>query len=375
MKRTAGNILFWSGTFWPNIGGVEILAADLLLALRDRGYRFMVITPQTDPTSSQKDCYKGIEIHRLPFWNVLLDVDRLVALRRRVTDLLEAFVPDLIHINAVNHSNFFYHLAAGSRPVPVLVSLHGLWSPQLDELVGRTLRTAHWVVGCSSSILEDGCRLVPTIARHSSVLPNSIKAPTLGPTMLPLDTHRVLCIGRFVPDKGFDLAIAAFADVVQRIPETRLVLVGDGPERTNLIRQARDLGISHAVDFHGWAPPREVPELISKASIVLVPSRREAFGLVALEAAWMARPVIAADVGGLSEVVVDRETGVVVEPEDAIALAEAMVSLLEQPQVATQLGANGRRRAASRFPWKEHVAAYDSLYRKLIEAQGPVTGS
>ena len=94
-----------------------------------------------------------------------------------------------------------------------------------------------------------------------------------------------------------------------------------------------------------------------------------------LEAAWMARPVIVADVGGLSEVVVDRETGVVVEPEDTVALAEAMVSLLKQPQVATQLGANARRRAASRFSWKEHVAAYDGLYRRLIETQGSVTGN
>jgi glycogen(starch) synthase len=106
---------------------------------------------------------------------------------------------------------------------------------------------------------------------------------------------------------------------------------------------------------------------MKSATIVVMPSRwEEAFGLVALEAALMGRPVVATRVGGLPEVVVDRETGLIVQKDDSEALADAIASLLDQPQQAMAMGNAGRLRAQQIFSLQRYVDAYDALYRTLI---------
>jgi glycosyl transferase family 1 len=99
---------------------------------------------------------------------------------------------------------------------------------------------------------------------------------------------------------------------------------GRGTARSDLETLVRDRTLDGRVEFTGWVAPREVPALINRASLYLVPSRREAFGLVALEARVLARPVVAADVGGLSEVVIHGQTGLIVPCEDAPATAQAL---------------------------------------------------
>jgi glycogen(starch) synthase len=156
--------------------------------------------------------------------------------------------------------------------------------------------------------------LVPTIAVRSSVIHNGLEIPVLAPTPLQFDSPRLLCLGRLSREKGFDLALAAVKILKQEFPEIRLVLAGDGPMRTDLEQRAREFGIRDHVDFLGWVAPGDVPSLINTVTVVLMPSRQESLPLAALEAALMARPLVAARVGGLPEVVIDEATGLLVEP-------------------------------------------------------------
>jgi glycogen(starch) synthase len=168
-----------------------------------------------------------------------------------------------------------------------------------------------------------------------------------------------------MPEKGFDLMLRAFARLTGRYPAARLTIAGDGPERDALKGCAADLGISQRVDFLGWTPPQAVPTLINAATIVVIPSRTETLGLVAIQAAQMARPVAAVQVGGLAEVVVHGETGILAGPEDSRALAEAIIMLLERPEQARQMGRAARERALDVFAWERHVDAYQALYRRV----------
>jgi len=190
--------------------------------------------------------------------------------------------------------------------------------------------------------------------------------PALVPPPIAFDPLRILCVGRLVPEKGFDLALAAFAIVLQRFPSARLVFAGDGPEVNNLQQQAFDLQILHSVEFVGGVPPERVAGLMGDATLVLVPSRLEGFGLVALEAGSMARPVVATRVGGLPEIIVHEQTGLLTECENSRALAQAIELLLEQPERARRMGWAARERAQKEFGWERHVDAYEGLYRKLI---------
>jgi len=101
-----------------------------------------------------------------------------------------------------------------------------------------------------------------------------------------------------------------------------------------------------------------------------MPSRHEPFGLVALDAALMARPIVASRVGGLSEVVVHRQTGLLFDNEDSRGLADAIISLLNHPEVARRMGQAARRRALNVFSWERCVNGYADLYRSLVNSRG-----
>jgi glycogen(starch) synthase len=172
---------------------------------------------------------------------------------------------------------------------------------------------------------------------------------------------------RLVPAKGFDLALTALASIIDRFPNIRLVVAGDGSARSALEQQAADLGLRQVVEFVGWVEPDEVPRLLNTATMVLLPSRREGLPLVAVQAALMARPIVATRVSGLPEVVVHQQTGWLVEKEDSRSLAEAIAFLLEHLETAIQMGQAARRRAQEVFSWRHCVAAYDALYQRLVK--------
>jgi glycogen(starch) synthase len=145
-----------------------------------------------------------------------------------------------------------------------------------------------------------------------------------------------------------------------------LIIAGDGPLKADLELQALELKFRDFVDFVGWVIPVMIPSLINTATLVVLPSRSEGLPLVALEAALMARPIVATRVGGLPEVVLHQENGLLVEPEDHNALAEAMAMLLDQPETARSMGEAARCRVQTVFSWDRHVNAYDALYRQLV---------
>jgi glycogen(starch) synthase len=174
-------------------------------------------------------------------------------------------------------------------------------------------------------------------------------------------------LGRLAQQKGFDLALGAFRSIIMRFPRARLIIAGNGPARTELEKQAAKEKISHAVEFIGWVAPEGVPALINDATMVLMPSRQDSFPLVALEAAGMARPVVATRVGGLPEIVLHKQTGLLVDKEDREGLAQAVFFLIDNPDAAVQMGNAARRRVETAFSWERHVDAYDALYRQLIK--------
>lgn len=374
--RPAMHVLFWSEYYWPYIGGPEVMASRLLPALRTRGFQFTVITSQHQLDLSAVAEYEGIRIVRIPFRKAIEDgdVDALDGVIRRVVRIKRQERPDLIHLNGIGSSALFQLMTRGACPAPLLVTLHTRLvtdgNVPRETLQSRVLRAAEGVVACSASVRESLRSPIPDALRRCVVIPNSIEIPDRPPSPLPFGPPRLLCLGRLIPLKGFDLALAVMAVIRDRFPDLRLTVAGDGPERGALEGMAARAGLESAVRFIGWVRPGDIPDLIDEATIVLLPSRaREGLPVVAVQAALMGRPIIASRVGGLPEIVVHGVTGLIVEEGDPQSLARAITELLDHPDRAREMGQRARLHAHERFGWEGHVNAYERTYRGLIAGE------
>jgi glycosyltransferase involved in cell wall biosynthesis len=166
-------------------------------------------------------------------------------------------------------------------------------------------------------------------------------------------------VGRATGQKGFDVLLEAIAQV----PEAQLVVVGGGPGLEDLVARAGTLGIGERVEFTGWVDnPRDH---LTRLDLYVQPSRFEAQGLAIAEAMLAELAVVATDVGGIPDVVIDGETGLLVPPEDPEALARAIAELIDDPARRAEMGRAGRRRAAEKFTAAGMVAGFERLYREL----------
>jgi glycogen(starch) synthase len=366
--------MYWAEQFWPTIGGVQVRSLMLLRALLRRGYEVCVVTSSGTPELPTTDTSQGMAIYRFPFEILSTQPSpaALVQLNRSIGELQRSFKPDVVDIQFSGPSAFFYLRTREAHPAPLLLTICVAPSACVaggDTVLGQLIQLASGITAPAAAPLREVHTLAPGSAARSSIIYNALEEPPMPPTPLPFDAPRILCLGRVVEDKGFDVALEAWAAIQARFPQARLLIAGDGPARTHLERQTLALNIASRVDFLGWVSPDDVPALINSVTMMVVPSRwQEAFGLVALQAAQLARPVVASRVGGLAEVVSHGETGILVDADDARALAEAIASLLEEPERAIHYGLNGRNRARTLFGWDRYVDAHDQLYRSLAQS-------
>ena len=182
-------------------------------------------------------------------------------------------------------------------------------------------------------------------ARDVRVVPSGVNLPE--DVAEPDEPAHVLYVGRLSEEKG----VAELLEATEGLPR---VIVGDGPLRD---------GIPEAV---GFVPPSELGSYYEHAAVVVCPSRREGYGVVAREAMAHGRPVVASAVGGLLDAVEDGVTGVLVAPGDAPALREAIERLLADPDERRRLGAAARQRARDRFSFDAATATLVSVYREAL---------
>ena len=204
--------------------------------------------------------------------------------------------------------------------------------------LGPLLRRARVVIGASEFLAAQARALG---ARTVSVVPFGVEIPAeVGP---PGEPPHALYVGRLSEEKGVLEFLAASAGLPR-------VVVGDGPLR------------QHVPEAVGFVAHDRIGPYYERAALVCVPSRREGYGMVAREAMAYGRPVIATAVGGLADAVVDRVTGLLVEPGSILQLRAALVALLGDPHRAARLGGNGRETARRDYSWPVASAALLELY-------------
>ncbi|GIV16707.1 MAG: hypothetical protein KatS3mg022_2142 [Armatimonadota bacterium] len=277
---------------------------------------------------------------------------------------------DLFHAHGLRAAG----VLALAPPQRWVFTLHNLppehLVPPVRWLLNRAARSAGRILAVSRAVQQAWLRNFPHSEAKCEVVPGGVDVDAIRPYAedrlsarqqwdLPDDVPVALCVARLMGDKGVDVLLKALA----LAPGWFALVVGEGPQRDALLRLASELGIGERVRFTGYLPTLD--SAWSACDVAVVPSRREGLGLFALEAMAAEKPVIASNVGGLAEVVLPGETGWLVTPDEATALADALQYALSLRPLWHEMGKRGRQHVLQHFTWEHTVHRLLDVYRRL----------
>jgi phosphatidyl-myo-inositol dimannoside synthase len=361
-------LLILTPDFPPSPGGIQVVAHRLATGLV--GFDTSVVAPDV-PGAAQFDAESGVQTHRVRGGgrlrggrNALLNAAALAHARRlRPEVTLSAHIvtsPAAAAIARATHARtvqYFHAEEIGAKP-----RLAAFAANHADTSIAVSAYTAGLVAATGAT------------PRSLTVIGNGTDVPD-DATPRPAERPTILTIARIEERyKGHDTIVRALPLVLAKVPDVQWVVIGDGSLRPGLEQLAASHGVEHAARFLGAVGDAERNLWLRRAQLLAMPSRLpaggfagEGFGIVYLEAGAYGKPVVAGNVGGALDAVLDGETGLLVDPLDPLALAEAITTLLLDPALAAQLGDTGRARALQQS-WPRVVARVEALLLERLAA-------
>jgi glycosyltransferase involved in cell wall biosynthesis len=333
-------------------------------------YKHILISIMDRMQMKQQFQQAGIEVHTL---GLSKKTDIAVALRLR--SLLKTIRPDILHTYLI-HGNVLGRIVGRLAGVPTIIGseLTIGQAGRIGRLVTKLTNPLTDAVEVNS---ETGGK---SVAADLGVPESKIEVVLPG---LDLDAfgrtdqrsqvrtelgvedseHLVLYVGRLRTVKGVEYGIRAFAKAFAQNPRLKLALAGEGDQRNHLESLSAELGIENNVKFLGAR--NDLPNVLSACDSVIMPSLTEGFPRVAIEAMASAKPVIATRVGGTPEAIIHNQSGILVPSKDIEAMADAIVNVANNSDLATRLGSAASERTEQHYSASKYVARLDEMYTRL----------
>jgi N-acetyl-alpha-D-glucosaminyl L-malate synthase BshA len=368
---------------YASVGGSGVVATELAHALADRGHDIHLISAELPFRWRWATPGLSFERVEIPSYPLFREPQYLLALTNTLVRVSRRHRLDIIHAHyAVPHATAAYlaHriLSADTRPPRTVTTLHGTditlvgSDASYADVVAFSIEGSHGITAVSESLKRD-TETALAIQNEIRVIPNFLDVevwarrpdPALRARLCSPDVCEavVVHVSNFRPVKRVELVLEIFRRIQQRIG-ARLVMIGDGPDRHAVERQAADAGLSDVVDFVG--EQQDLVPWLSTADLFLLPSSQESFGLAALEAMSCGVPVVASRVGGLPDVITHGATGFVFDPDDIQGMAECGISLLTAPARARAIGAAAAAEVRARFSAAKVVPQYEAFYEEVL---------
>jgi glycosyltransferase involved in cell wall biosynthesis len=376
-------------------GGVASVVGNLATHLERGGHRVVFVHPG-DPNRRRRRTtewgFTGYEINlRAPFLpdyplrGILAFLLFFPFTMYQLLSVVRAHRIDVVNIHYPVELFVYFGLLRWLLRIRLVVSVHGAdlfpgGRPRrrLPGSVRFLLASADAVVAPSRAFLADCLAVLPQAAPKGVVVHNGIDFEELGRADGAMATAHwtpyLLCIAAHNEKKGLDVLLRAFAQITQTRGDLRLLLVGDGPLRSEHEGLARSLSLEHRVAFLGWRDRPEVARLLRDCVLFVLPSRSEPFGLVVAEALASRKAVVASAVGGIAEIIESGRSGLLVEPDDPDALARALLSVLADDTLRESMVEAGYRRVRERFGSEAMGAHYDGVFAALLNGRSPLAG-
>jgi L-malate glycosyltransferase len=368
-------------TCYPTYGGSGIVATELGMELADRGHEIHFISyalPMRLNTARANIQFHEVEVTNYPLFD---HPPYALALATKMAEIAETHKLDLLHCHyAIPHSvsAFLAKSMLLPRRLPVVTTLHGtditlVGSDRSYLPITRfSINQSDGVTAVSNYLKEATIRVIGA-KNDIEVIYNFVNCDKYIPStnqglrnhFAPDGESILIHVSNFRAVKRPAEVVRIFSRVQEKLPSI-LLMVGDGPERSNAEWCARQADIERKVHFLGKQD--NIEELIGISDLLLLPSLTESFGLVALEAMACEVPVVASRVGGLSEVVADGIAGFLVDPQDIEKMAECSLAILSDSSVRKEMGKRAREKAHAQFCSNKIISLYENYYRKVIES-------
>ena len=376
-------------TCYPTYGGSGVVATELGIELAARGHEVHFIT--SSPPFRLNGREANIHFHEVDVYHYPLfeHPPYDLALATRMAEVAEFYSLDLLHVHyAIPHSLSALlarqmletqQQASRRRYLPFITTLHGT-DITLVGLDRSYLPITQFGIEQSdgvtaiSSYLRDRTREAFSIQGEIEVIRNFVncdvyvrvpsKVAAMRPRYATAEEKLLVHLSNFRPVKRILDVIAVFARVSQTLP-VRLMMIGDGPDRSAAEHLALTLGVQDRIHFLGKQD--NVNELLPLADLMLMPSEMESFGLAALEAMACSVPTIATRVGGVPELIDDGANGLLFPLGDVDGMAKAAIALLSDTQRLHTMAATARKTASDRFCASRIIPLYEQYYERVLE--------
>jgi len=371
-------ILLIPSSYPPVLGGLQTAVHSLAREFMARGHDVLVVANRYPRSLARNETIDGVKVRRLAFIKPELD-----QIRRRRIDLFLAgcllypvtlfalwrifrkFRPDVVNVHFPLSQIPFVLRMQRAFPFPLVVSLHGsevlgLSNDRKRRLLRAILRDADAVTACSRYLLLKAADVEPSVAKRGSAIHNGIN-PSRFADRTPFEHPRpyIFAFGRLTYSKGFDLLLRAFSKIANARPEIDLIVGGAGEELAALEQTAAALNLNDRAIFAGRLEPEQVVRYLNGCRFLVVPSRSETFGIIALEGLAAGKAVLATNAGGLPETLEAWPDGTLLVKPSVEGLFEGMNSWLESGAL---------RRAVRSSPgtiptWSECAGQYLATYQ------------
>lgn len=374
-------ILIISARYAPHVGGLENVVTELSSRLRQH-HDVQIITNRFPRSLPAHETLDGISVTRLHFLlprrrylprhapvffaAFLLAPLTLTALWRAIRH----FKPDVINLHYAGNPSFFVWAVASLLDIPLVVSLHGsdVWieaqrSPFDRWVFRRLIARAQTVTGCSMSLLEDAAAFAPEVLTKAVSIHNGVDHHIFT-NAHPYDYPRpyIAGVGRLDHCKGFDLLIEAFARIAPDFPDLDLLIAGSGAAQADLQAQIDRLCLSERIKLVGTLRNPALASFYKSAQIVATPSRRESFGIVALEALATGRCLVVSRIGGLVEALAGAHV-IWVKPEADSIEAGLRQALAHIQTDAWRAESAHNIEVSAQFGWDKVAGRYEAVLK------------
>lgn len=360
-------------TCYPTYGGSGIVATELGLELANRGHEVHFITYanpiRLDPGTPRIE-YHEVEVSTYPLFQY---PPYCLALASRMAEVADDYDLDLLHVHyAIPHSTaalLAQQMLAPKRRLPFITTLHGTdvtivgMDRSYFPITKFSIEKSDGVTGVSNDVRRETYDVFG-VSNEIRVIHNFVNTETYKPMgNRPSDEKRIMHISNFRPVKRVVDCIRILAEVLKQT-SAHLYMVGDGPDRPEAHRLARELGLDRDVTFMGKQD--HVERLFPKMHVLLMPSEMESFGLGALEAMACGVPPVATRVGGLLELVTDGVDGFLEPVGDIAAQAQRVIELLTNEELHCRIAQSARRTAIERFASTKIIPQYEKYYEEVV---------